>query len=147
MRRGGKDGSRERGKEGRFSCQRGIEGKGGGKERGTWRPLDGATDMLRITRLYLNLISFSQASYFRPLTSTYILLLPFFPVFLFLFPPLSLDKLYTLTDDGFREVTILHDEEEDSNLPPCFPNTYGDEFEQRLLEEQEAGVDVKNYAP
>eukprot|EP00624_Nannochloropsis_granulata_P005107 evm.model.NODE_36132_length_15106_cov_15.923143.4 len=59
----------------------------------------------------------------------------------------SLDKLYTLTDDGFREVTILHDEEEESNLPPCFPSTYGDEFEQRLLEEQEAGVDVKNYAP
>ena len=62
-------------------------------------------------------------------------------------PSLSLDKMYTLTDDGFREVTILHDEEEESNLPPCFPSAYGDEYEKRLLEEQEAGADVKNYAP
>lgn len=59
----------------------------------------------------------------------------------------SLDKIYTLSDEGFREVVIVHDPEEEENLPSCFPSAYGDDFERRLLAEQEADGEVRNYAP
>ena len=126
-------------------------GRERGKEGGTWRPHDQWSDehdtncsCIYVCNPFLPRFIFLSSA-FHSLTSPSLSLFPSLPASLP--PPLSLDKLYTLTDDGFREVTILHDEEEESNLPPCFPSTYGDEFEQRLLEEQEAGVDVKNYAP
>ncbi len=57
-----------------------------------------------------------------------------------------LDRIYTLTDAGFREVIIVEDHEGDK-LPACFPDTYGDAFEKRLLEELEASNVPTNYAP
>lgn len=43
-----------------------------------------------------------------------------------------LDRLYTLTDAGFREAVVVDDSKE--ALPACFPETYGDEYEVSLLE-------------
>lgn len=55
-----------------------------------------------------------------------------------------LDKLYTLTDEGFREAIVVDDSHE--ALPGCFPETYGDEFEVSLLEVRSGVVCVRVYA-
>lgn len=46
-----------------------------------------------------------------------------------------LDRLYTLSDEGFRAPTVVDDSA--ATLPACFPEKYGDEFEKGL---QDNGV-------
>jgi hypothetical protein len=61
-------------------------------------------------------------------------------------PKHRLDRIYTLSDEGFREVIIVEDHA-DEKLPACFPDTYGDEFERRLLEELEGSNVPTNVPP
>lgn len=47
-----------------------------------------------------------------------------------------LDRLYTLSDEGFRAAVVVDDSAD--ALPACFPEKYGDEFEKGL--QQDNGV-------